>query len=189
MARRRNRPETWLFPDLKSVDDLLHDAPARLDPEEKQKWASDRSARNLGAHHEAITARLRPASAFAADFEDGELSFSIDGIPVVSRIFVSRSEGEFIVAQWKVLAATLTVTDRTDGRGIANKLRRLARTDNPALVEQIIALERELSALDAEIARQEAEMNRLVYRLYALSDADIALIESDNNVCGRSGKP
>jgi hypothetical protein len=47
-------------------------------------------------------------------------------------------------------------------------------------VQQIIALERELSDLDADVARQEAEMNRLVYRLYALSDAEIALIEADD---------
>jgi hypothetical protein len=81
----------------------------------------------------------------------------------------------------------MTVTDRTDGRSIANKLRRLARTDNPDLIEQIIALERELYDLDTNITRQEGEMNRLVYRLYALSDANIALIESDNSFCGRSG--
>jgi hypothetical protein len=180
-ARRRNRPETWLFPDLKSVDYFLEDAPARLDPEQKQKWASDRYTRDLAAQHDSITARLRPASAFSADFADDELSFSIDGMPVVSRIFVSHTEGEFTVAQWKVLAATMTVTDRTDGRSIANKLRRLARTDNRDMIEQIIGLERELSELDADIARQESEMNQLVYRLYALGDADIALIEADKN--------
>ncbi len=129
----------------------------------------------------SITARLRPASAFSTDFEDGELSFSIDGVPVVSRVFVSGPEGEFIVAPWKVLAATMAVTDRTDGRSIANRLRRLARTDNPDVVDQIIRLERELSDLDSDIARQETEMNRLVYHLYALSDGDIALIEADNS--------
>jgi hypothetical protein len=46
-----------------------------------------------------ITARLRPVSAFSADFKDAELLFSIAGVPVVNRIFVVRSEGEFIVAQ------------------------------------------------------------------------------------------
>ena len=143
----------------------------------------------MNAASRRITTQLRPGCARprrCADFEEGELSFSIDEIPVVSRIFVSRYEGEFIVAQWKVLAATMTVTDRTDGSSIANKLRRLARTDNPDLVSQIIELEHELSNLDTDIARQEAEMNRLVYRLYALSDADIALIESNNGFCGRS---
>jgi hypothetical protein len=186
-TQRRNRPETWLFPDLKSIDDLLDDAPARLDAEQKQKWASERYNRDLTAYHDAITARLRPSSAFSAEFGIGELSFSIDGIPVINRIFLSRAEGEFIVTQWKVLAATITVADRTDDRSIANKLRRLARTDNPDIVEQIVALERTLSDLDADIARQEAEMNRRVYQLYALSDADITLIESDNGFCKGSG--
>lgn len=88
-------------------------------------------------------------------------------------------EGEFIAAQWKVLAATFAVTEKADGKKLANALRKLAVADNPAVVEQIIALEKELSALDADIARKESEMNALVYHLYALSQADITLIERD----------
>ena len=68
----------------------------------------------------------------------------IDGVPVANRIFVSAEEGEFILAQWKVLAATFTVTEKTDGKKLANGLRKLTVADNIAVVQQIIALEREL---------------------------------------------
>jgi hypothetical protein len=87
---------------------------------------------------------------------------SIGGVPVINRIFVSSDDGEFILAQWKVLAATFAITEKTDGKKLANGLRKLALADNPAVVEQIITLERELARLEANIAQQEAETNSVV---------------------------
>jgi hypothetical protein len=184
-TRQRNKPETWLFPDLKTKEELISAAPVRLDAEERRKWADQRYSLDLAALHETITARLYPGASLFASFADGELSFAVDGMPVVSRIFVSANEGELIAAQWKVLAATFAITEKTDGKKLANALRKLAVADNPAVVQQIIALEQELSALEADIARQESEMNSLVYRLYGLSQADIGLVQRDRQV-GRS---
>ena len=178
-TRHRNKPETWLFPDLRGKNEIIALAPARLDTLKKREWAEQRYSRDLSASHDAITARLRPGSSLQAGFADGELSFLIDGVPVANRIFVSAEEGEFILAQWKVLAATFTVTEKTDGKKLANGLRKLTVADNIAVVQQIIALERELSRLEADIARQEVGINSLVYRLYDLTDNDIALIQAD----------
>lgn len=178
-TRQRSKPETWLFPELQTRDELFAAAPAGLDHEQKRKWAHRQYDSNLAARHDAITTRLRPGSSLAGSSVEGELSFAIYGVPVVDKIFVSEREGEFIAAQWKVLAATFAVTEKADGKKLANALRKLAVADNPAVVEQIIALEKELSALDADIARKELEMNALVYHLYALSQADITLIERD----------
>lgn len=175
-ARTRNKPETWLFPGLGTKRDLLADAPARLDEAKKRRRAEQRYELDLAARHDAITARLSPGAALSAGFEDGELSFSIDGAPAVDRIFVEAREGEFIAAQWKVLAATFAITDKTDGKKLATALRRLAAPDNPALVQQIVALEAELSALDADIRRQEAGMNGLVNSLYDLTEAEARMV-------------
>jgi hypothetical protein len=150
-----------------------------LDQEKKREWAEQRYSQDLTACFDAITGRLRPGSSLQAAFADGELSFMIDGVPVVNRIFVSANEGEFILAQWKVLAATFAVTEKTDGKRLANGLRKLAVADNPAVVQQIITLERELSRLEADTTQHEAEINVLIYRLYDLTDDDIALIENE----------
>ena len=48
--------------------------------------------------------------------------------------------------------------------------------DNPVLVQQIIALEGELSKLEADIACQEAEMDALINRLYGLSAAEEQMV-------------
>ena len=48
--------------------------------------------------------------------------------------------------------------------------------DNPALVQQIIEFEAELSNLESRIARQEAEMNALINRLYKLTEAEAQMV-------------
>ena len=186
-TRQRNRPETWFFPDLKSKDERFAEAPARLDTEKKQEWAEQRYHDDLAARYDAITARLRPGSSLSAAFTDDELSLAVDGVPIINRIFVSAAEGAFILAQWKVIAATFTITEKTDGRKLANALRKLAVADNPAVVEQVIALEAELSGLEADIACQEAEMEHAMNRLYGLTEAEAALIH--NGVISKSSTP
>ena len=59
-----------------------------------------------------------------------------------------------------------------------NALRKLVVADNPALVQQIIALEADLSELETTIARQEAEMNTLIYALYGLTEDEARLVAS-----------
>ncbi len=176
-VRTRNKAETWLFPKLASKRDLINTAPMRLDDEKKREWAEQRYELDLAANYDAITARLRPEAILSAAFVAGELSFLIDGIPVIERIFVADSEGEFIVAQWKVLAATFNITENTHGQKLANALRKIAVVDNPAIIQQVIELEAELSAIEAEILNREVKINTLVSRLYELSEADTKIIE------------
>jgi hypothetical protein len=105
------------------------------------------------------------------------LYFSIDGIPVIDHIFVHEKEGNFILAQWKVIAATFSITEKTDGKKLCTTLRKLAVEDHAAIVSQIIELERQPSAVEGDINRQEAEMNSLVYSLYGLTESEVATIE------------
>lgn len=175
-ARTRNKPETWLFPGLKTKRDLVTEAPARLDDDKKREWAEQRYNLDLTSRYDAITARLIPGAVLSATFAKGELSVAADGVPIIDRVFVDAAEGEFILAQWKVLAATFPITEKTDGKKLANALRKLVVADNPALVKQIIALEDELSASEADIARQEAEMNTIINGLYGLTEAEAQVI-------------
>jgi hypothetical protein len=109
-------------------------------------------------------------------FEEGELRVVVDGVPIIDRIFVNEAEGEFIVAQWKLLAATFSITEKTDGRKLANALRKLVVTETSALVQQIITLEADLSELERDIRRREKEMNELVNSLYGLTDAEVLVV-------------
>ncbi len=175
-TRTRNRPETWLFPGFKSKRDLIADAPVRLDSDKKREWAEQQYNLDLAARYDTISARLVPGASLSASFKEGELSVAVDGVPIIERIFVDAAEGEFVLAQWKLLAATFVITEKTDGKKLANSLRKLVVVDNPALVQQIITLEAELSELEAEVARQEVEMNAIINRLYGLTEAEARMV-------------
>lgn len=175
---QRSKPDRWLFPDLTTKRDLQQDAPARLETAEKRDWATERYHRDLEVRRDTLGARLRPGVPMDATFENGELRFLVDGIPVIQQIFVGDAEGQFILAQWKVLASTFAVTDKTNGKKLSNALRRIGETDNAELVRQIVALQRELLGVEEQIEMEEAEMNAETYALYGLTEAEIRLVEA-----------
>lgn len=151
-VRYRSRPDSWLFPDL-----VEQTRDARL---------------------AALGARLRPGVAMDAAFHDGALTFHVDGAPAIERIHVNDAEGRFILAQWKLLAATFPVTDRTDGRKLANALRRIGETTDSGLIDRIVGLQQRLAAIEADIDREEAAVDRQAYRLYGLTEPEIRLVEA-----------
>ncbi|MGH6835834.1 MAG: hypothetical protein ACREC9_09875 [Methylocella sp.] len=118
--RRCSKPEPWLFPDLTSKRDFEAEAPSTLDADGRRAWAAKQYGDALEALHEAIGQRLNSGAVLDAAFADGELSFSIEGVTVIDRIFESEAEGTFILAQWKVLATTFSITERTAGKKLCD---------------------------------------------------------------------
>jgi hypothetical protein len=176
-VRKRTKPAEWLFPSIKPKTDWERDAPAGLDLAEKRAWATKRYDDDLATSEAAVGERIMPGVMLDASFTDGELSFLINGVPVISRIFEEQASGAFILAQWKVLAASMPITDSTTGRKLCNALRKLATNDASAAVNQIMQYQTELAALDKSIMQQESDMNTAVYRLYGLTPDEIRLVE------------
>ena len=178
VLRLRNRPESWLFPELQSLEDLEAKAPHALNSEQRQSWAQQRYDEELIGRCERLGTRLSPGVELSAELVGGELRFLIDGVVAVDRVFVDDEERTFIAAQWKVLAATMSVTASSNGKKLSTSLRRLAvATDNPAAVRQMIELERKLGEVETQIAEAESEINQLLYNLYELDRDDIRRIE------------
>ncbi len=174
---RPAKPEHWLFSDVKTKAQLEANAPAGLDTSERRAWAKARYDDSVAAAEEALGERLKPGVVLDATFEEGELSFLIDGVPVITNIFADDAAGSFILAQWKVLAASFPVTEKTGGKKLSSALRKLAGNDGSAAVQQIMGYQAELEALDVSIQDQEAAMNALVYDLYGLSPDERTLVE------------
>ena len=178
VLRDRRRSESWLFPDLPSLTDIELQAPSSLDSEQRKDWAHRRYAQELAGRHERLGTRLSPGVNLSAELIDGELRFLVDGAVAIDRIFVDDEEGPFVASQWKVLAATMSVTASADGARLSSLLRRLAiATDNPPAARQIIELGNDLDIIETRIAGAETEMNELLYRLYDLDPDDIRQIE------------
>ncbi len=173
---QRPRPLTWLFAGLMPPQAREASAPAGLDTAERRAWARTAYEAELATRCTALAAAFRPGVTLDAALVDGELRFLVEGIAVVDRVFVTPAEGAFLLAQWKVLASTLVITERIDGKKLANALRSLALPDNPVVVEQVVAAVRELDTCEAAIRKTEAEMNELVFALYGLTPAERALV-------------
>jgi hypothetical protein len=175
--RARAKPETWLFPGLKSKTDWEREAPAGLDLSERRAFAKKRYEDAVAAAESAVGERVKPGVDMDASFKDGELSFLIDGVTVIASIFLDDAAGAFVLAQWKVLAASFNITEKTDGKKLCTALRKLADADGSAAVQQVMGYQAELETLDASIKDQEAAMNAAVCKLYGLTDAEKALVE------------
>ncbi len=175
----KKRPLHWLFPDLPSLDDLEEAAPQGSDTRERKAWAKTKLAEAITAKHEEITGRLNPTAELSARFKDGELSFFVDHVSVVSDVWLDDGEGTFIAAQWSNFAATFNITEKSNGKQLCDALLKVGETDNTALRDQIIKLQGEMAALDIEIAAKELALDQEIFDLYQLTDDEIEMIEQD----------
>jgi hypothetical protein len=174
--RSQLKPDTWLFPDLRAKRDFQKDAPSTLDTNGRKEWALKKYDEAIDNLHDGIGQRLHPGVSLEAHLDQGELSFSLDGVRVISRIFETEQNAKFILAQWKVLASTLPVTTNTTGERLSNALRRLILNDGSPAIEQIMQLQAELSTVEAHIAEEELQLNSIIYDLYDLNSADISAL-------------
>ncbi len=77
------------------------------------------------------------------------------------------------------------ITEAFLARTLVTALCALRATDNPALRDQVVALDRQASACEAQIARAEAAQDERLYALYGLSPAERALVAADGRGRGR----
>ncbi len=120
IVRTCARPEPWLFAGLLPATDRDANAPTGLDTAGRRAWARATYETDLQARWDALGSALRPGVALDAELADRELRLLVDGVPVLHHIFVQSVEGAFLLAQWKVLASTLSVTERLDGKALCS---------------------------------------------------------------------
>lgn len=173
----RPLPDSWLFSDLPTPEAVDATAPEHLGRVERRAWVKAARDRLVEQQCEQLGQELIAGATMDASFERGELRFFIDGVPVIERIFVNEAEGAFILAQWKVIASTFTITEKTTGKKLAEALRRVAPAAPEPLRGQVIALVETLTNTERDTATAEAEMNRRLYVLYGLTPEEIALVE------------
>lgn len=177
--RIRARPDAWLFSDLPTRQELTNAAPRRLKGADRRKWAKERLARIVEERQATLGEHLRAGVSLSANLHRGELRFLIDGIPATNGIFPAPDEAPFLLAQWRVLASRLDVTDKMDGKKLANLLKKVTPTAEPHIMADIIALQEAITATEAEISTLEERVNRTIYRLHQLTPAEVGMIEAN----------
>jgi len=103
----------------------------------------------------------------------------VDGIPATNGIFPIAAEAPFLLAQWRVLASHLDVTDKMDGKRLSALLKKVTPTAEAHIMADIIALQEAITATEVEITQIETRVNQTIYRLHALTPAEIRMIEAD----------
>ena len=176
-SNARPLPDSWLFPDLPAAEAVEAGAPEHLGRVERRAWIKTAREKLVEQKCVQLGQELVVGAAMDASFERGELRFFIDGVAVIERVFVGDAEGAFILAQWKVIASTFTISEKTTGKKLAEALRRVAPAAPEPLRSQVIALVATLTNTEREAATAEAEMNRRLYALYGLTPAEIEIVE------------
>lgn len=175
----RELNESWFWSDVRaSWKEWKADAPKELKGKERSNWARDRRGSEIAQRLEPLTARLRRGTGLTARFEDGELLLLADGVSVISGLYVVPQEGGFIYAQWSHTLRGTNVTDQTGAKAIFNALRELRATENPAIRDAVVDLNRQIEQIALRIAGVESEMEAIVSGLYGLAKADLKVIEN-----------
>ncbi len=173
----KKRKDDWLFPQIGNIDHWKAKAIGDLPSREKTKWAKEQRAFRIAERLETIDTRLRPSSQLAASFKEGELSFSIDGVPIIDAIFINDADAQQILPYWQHLARSTSVTEKFKAKTLIGKLLNTPMTDNADLSAQITKLTLEIDKLDQEIVTKESELNAIIYDLYGLTPDEQQLIE------------
>lgn len=171
------RDESWLWAEVKPLSEIKKNAPGELNSRETASWAKDIQEAKLSNRIEAIDSMLYPGIKLTVVNENGELKLLSNGMCLLEGIFLDENEADFIAAQWRQKIRRTNITMNFDAKRLISQILKLRKTANDAINTQTVSLDAEIQALDAEIAEAESDINRLIYRLYSLTESEIKLVE------------
>ena len=174
------KPEEWLWPsEVRSIKTLQTKAPKDLSPREKVLWAKEERSKQVNTAIERLQDRLRIGAVLDIGLDKGELSLKDEGTTVLDKVFVDSDEAEQILIDWRNFFRGNRITEAVSAASLSDRLRRIRRTDNAAIAEQIAELDAQLSQLDREILASETALNDAVYVLFGLSSSEIRMVENN----------
>ena len=175
---RRKRPLEWLLPGVRSKAVIEEGAPRRLPRLDRRTWADARQQEEVEAAFARLDELVRLDSAIEPVFEDGELKLHIDGARALGGIYLDADTGPFALAQWQAAALSFEPTGKGDAKRLVEALRHVGLDAEPALRDQVIERQAELTALTTELRAHEANLHEETCTLFALSPLEQAMIEA-----------
>lgn len=183
LARHRH-PEHWLWPDLRTLEELQSAAPPALKtPSDRRDWATTRRNEDIADRLEALQAVLDLGGRLEAAFDDGELRLFVGGSPVIDRVYLDEADGRLAEAWWRWLLLSRTWRE---AKPLADELRRPPRDAALPAATQFISRVQELAEQTKDLEDGEQAMNQLLAELYELTPAERVLVENDRSR-GRQG--
>lgn len=177
LVSRRPRPHEWLLPNEVKPKARLEIVDAWVPVNERRAAASTLYKELVDAALARLDDAIRLDSTMDAEFVDGELRFLIDGAPAIRGIYVDDLAGEFILAQWQVIALGFEPTGKGDAKRLTDLLRTVGAEAETEVRNQIIERQRQLAELGATLRDFERKLHAVTCRLYDLTPAERQLVE------------
>jgi hypothetical protein len=169
--------EDWLWAEVGTPASWKHSpaAPAGLPARDLTAWAKRRHAEALQQRLDSLDALLQPGATPTVTNTEDELALHLSGREAL-RLY-DKPDTPFIAAQWRHALRDLNITDSFNAPRLLKLLLTLRTTPDPALRDRILTLDQEITTLDQTLATKEAELNGIIYRLYRLTLAEIAMVD------------
>ena len=173
------RPVKWLWADVGDVAYWASRNTEGLKGRELSAWAKLMYDEKLAAHLLDIGGVMTFGAPLCARLHQSELRLYVRDTCIISGVYVSKTEGPVILAQWRRAVRDTFVSDSVHAAKVVEWLLDLKSTDNEALIEQIAQLNGTLDELEQGIRRTERALDDFAYELYALTDEERIMVEQD----------
>lgn len=152
------------------------EVPAGLARRDLTTWAKERYDEALQDYLHDLDVLLQPGTIFSVHNTDDQLTLHIGGHQAI-RLY-DRPDTPFIAVQWRHALRDINVTEAFNAKRLLKLLLDLRGTTDGPLRDRMLALDEEIIVLDQTIAERESAINKLIYRLYNLTPAEIAIVEA-----------
>lgn len=168
----------WVWSDIGTPASWKNspEVPTGLAGRDLTAWAKERHAEALQDYLDTLDMLLKPSVSVRVHNTDDEMTLSIGGREAI-RLY-DRPDTPFIAAQWRHALRNVNVTEAFDAKRLLRILLDLRTTTDDPLRERILSLDTEIMKLDEIIADRETALNKIIYRLYKLTPAEIALMQA-----------
>ena len=174
---RTSLPLEQLLPEVESMQQIQAHIPKSLPASVHKGWVDEKYNELKEAALARLDGLIRLDSEMTVALAKGKLAFVIDE-QEAAKLFVEPAEAALIEAQWRCVALDFTPTGKNDGKRLIDRLRTVARTAEPAVAKQIIAIGKDLAKLSDVLRDDEAQLHELTCKLFNLTPTERALVDA-----------
>lgn len=175
-------PLEQILADVESIPQIEARTPKSVPALSRKAWVDDERKAQEEAAFARLDGLIRLDSEMTVSVAKGKLSFLIDELEA-AKLFVEPTEAALIEAQWRCIALDFTPNGKNDGKRLIDRLRKVAKTAEPAVTKQIIAIGKDLATLSDVLRDDEEQLHELTCKLFNLTPTERALVDASR---GRS---
>lgn len=170
-------PLEQVLDDVESIPQIELKIPKSVPLANRKAWVDDERKAQEEAAFARLDGLIRLDSEMTVTLAKGKLSLLIDE-QEAAKLFVQAAEAELIAAQWRCISLDFAPTGKGDGKRLLDRLRKVAKTADPAVTERIIIIGEALATLSDTLREDEAQLHELTCTLFNLTADERALVDA-----------